>query len=98
MSLTDCEACRRLFEARLRLHQPTAPSDNLTYDGSFTYRYDAENRLISASGSGLTASYSYDAQGRRKSKTVNGTTTIFVTDAQQQGDPSPANVAVVQAD
>ena len=54
---------------------------NLAYDGSFSYGYDAENRLISATGSGLTATYAYDAQGRRKSKTVNGTTTIFVTDA-----------------
>src|SRR3984957_15381897 len=55
---------------------------NLTYDGTFTYGYDAENRLISASGAGNTASYAYDAQGRRKSKTVNGTTTILVQDPQ----------------
>jgi RHS repeat-associated protein len=55
---------------------------NLTYDGTFTYGYDAESRLISASGGGTTASYAYDAQGRRKSKTVNGTTTIFVQDPQ----------------
>jgi len=55
---------------------------NLTFDGTFTYGYDAENRLISASGAGNTASYAYDAQGRRKSKTVNGTTTIFVQDPQ----------------
>ncbi len=54
---------------------------NLTYDGTFTYGYDAENRLVSASGAGLSASYAYDAQGRRRSKTVNGTTTIYVTDA-----------------
>ena len=53
---------------------------DLTYDGTFTYGYDAESRLISASGAGNTASYAYDAQGRRKSKTVNGTTTIFVQD------------------
>ena len=55
---------------------------NLTFDGTFIYSYDAENRLISASGAGNTASYAYDAQGRRKSKTVNGTTTIFVQDPQ----------------
>jgi YD repeat-containing protein len=55
---------------------------NLTFDGTFTYGYDAENRLISASGAGNTAAYAYDAQGRRKSKTVNGTTTIFVQDPQ----------------
>jgi RHS repeat-associated protein len=55
---------------------------NLTFDGTFTYGYDAENRLISAVGAGNTASYAYDPQGRRKSKTVNGTTTIFVQDPQ----------------
>src|SRR5882672_5401006 len=54
---------------------------NLTSDGTFTLGYDAENRLISASGAGNTASYSYDAQGRRKTKTVNGATSVFVTDA-----------------
>ncbi len=41
---------------------------NLTYDGTFTYGYDAESRLISVSGTSLTASYAYDAQGRRKSE------------------------------
>ena len=54
---------------------------NLTSDGIFTLGYDAENRLISASGAGNTASYTFDAQGRRKTKTVNGATTVFVTDA-----------------
>ncbi len=44
---------------------------NLTYDGTFTYLYDAESRLISVKqGSTAVASYAYDAQGRRKSKTV----------------------------
>ncbi|CAN7548504.1 RHS repeat-associated core domain-containing protein [Bradyrhizobium sp. LjRoot220] len=55
-------------------------NSNLTSDGTFTLGYDTENRLISASGAGNTASYTYDAQGRRKTKTVNGTTTVFVTD------------------
>ncbi|WP_375784009.1 RHS repeat-associated core domain-containing protein [Bradyrhizobium sp. Pha-3] len=60
---------------------------NLTYDGSFTYCYDAENRLVAAINGGTCASptatvatYSYDAQGQRKSKTVSGSTTITVTD------------------
>ena len=44
----------------------------------------AENRLISASGAGNSASYSYDAQGRRKTKTVNGAKTVFVTDADNR--------------
>jgi RHS repeat-associated protein len=54
---------------------------NLTSDGTFTFGYDTENRLTSASGAGNTASYTFDAQGRRKTKTVNGMTTAFVTDA-----------------
>ena len=57
---------------------------NLTYDGTFTYGYDAESRLVSASGSGVSASYAYDAQGRRKSKTIGSTTTVFVTDADDR--------------
>jgi RHS repeat-associated protein len=57
---------------------------NLTSDGTFTFGYDAENRLTSANGAGNAASYAYDAQGRRKSKTVNGATTVFVTDANNR--------------
>jgi RHS repeat-associated protein len=50
---------------------------NLTFDGTFTYGYDTENRLISASQSGTSvATYAYDAQGNRKSKTLGSTTTI----------------------
>jgi RHS repeat-associated protein len=56
-------------------------NSNLTFDGTFTFGYDAENRLTSAVGAGNTASYAYDAQGRRKTKTVNGSTTVFITDA-----------------
>jgi RHS repeat-associated protein len=56
-------------------------NSNLTFDGTFTFGYDAENRLTSAVGAGNTAAYTYDAQGRRKTKTVNSTTTVFVTDA-----------------
>jgi YD repeat-containing protein len=64
---------------------------NLTFDGTFTYCYDAENRLTSALSAGtcaspatVVASYAYDAQGRRKSKTVGGTTTVYVTDADNR--------------
>jgi RHS repeat-associated protein len=57
---------------------------NLTFDGTFTFGYDAENRLTSASGAGNTASYTYNAQGRRKTKTVNGATTVYVTDADNR--------------
>jgi len=67
---------------------PVSPSydgnGNLTSDGTFTFGYDAENRLTSASGTGNSVSYAFDAQGRRKTRTVNGTTTVFVTDADNR--------------
>ncbi len=60
------------------------PNGNLTFDGTTTYTYDAENRLITATVSGLpTSVYAYDAFGRRISKTVNGTTTKFTYDGDQ---------------
>gem|GEM_PF-4128412 len=61
-----------------------SPYGSLTSDGTYTYGYDAENRLISASGAGNVAAYAFDAQDRRKSRTVNGTTTISVTDADNR--------------
>jgi RHS repeat-associated protein len=65
---------------------PTYDGDgNLTYDGTFTYLYDAESRLTSVKqGTTAVASYAYDAQGRRKSRTVGSTTTLFVTDADNR--------------
>jgi YD repeat-containing protein len=58
---------------------------DLTYDGTFTYAYDTENRLTTVSQGGSTvATYAYDAQDRRKTKTVGGTTTVFVTDADNR--------------
>jgi RHS repeat-associated protein len=54
---------------------------NLTFDGTFTYGYDAESRLTSVAQSGTPiATYAYDAQGRRKSKTVGATTTNYLLD------------------
>jgi len=55
---------------------------NLTFDGTFTYVYDAEGRLTAVTQGGATvASYAYDALGHRKSKTAGSTTTIYITDA-----------------
>jgi YD repeat-containing protein len=54
---------------------------NLTFDGTFTYGYDAESRLTSVAQSGTPiATYAYDAQGRRKSKPVGATTTNYLLD------------------
>jgi RHS repeat-associated protein len=57
---------------------------NLIGDGTYTFGYDPENRLTSASGAGNSSTYAFDAQGRRKSRTVNGTTTISATDADNR--------------
>lgn len=57
---------------------------NLISDGTFALAYDAENRLVSASGASNTAAYAYDAQGRCKLKAANGTKTIYFTDADNR--------------
>jgi YD repeat-containing protein len=63
---------------------------NLANDGTYSYCYDAENRLTRiVSGTcvaptGTIATYGFDAQGRRKTKTVGGTTTVLVTDADNR--------------
>ena len=54
---------------------------NLTFDGTNTYAYDVENRLLTVSQGGTTvATYAYDAQGRRKRRIAGGFTTLVVTD------------------
>jgi RHS repeat-associated protein len=57
---------------------------NLTSDGTYTYEYDEENRLRSATGAGNTITYDYDPLGRRRAKTVNGTMTRFLSDDQEE--------------
>ena len=57
---------------------------NLTGDGTWTFTYDAENRLKTASKSGSSVSYSYDGIGRRISKTVNSTTTDYLLDGNEE--------------
>jgi len=50
----------------------------LTGDGTWTFGYDNENNLVSASKSGTSASYLYDPLGRQAQKTVNSVKTRFV--------------------
>ena len=57
---------------------------NLTFDGTTTLGHDPENRLVSAAGSGNSATYAFDPRGRRKVRTVNGTTTVTVTGADNR--------------
>lgn len=46
---------------------------NLKQDGTWTYSYDGENRLMQMTKSGQTLTFAYDYLGRRIRKTVTGT-------------------------
>lgn len=52
---------------------------NMTGDGSHTYTYDAENRLVKVDG-GSTATYVYDAEGRRAEKTTSAGWRDYIRD------------------
>lgn len=56
---------------------------HLINDGTHTYQYDAEGRLISVDN-GTTASYVYDALGQRVEKDVGGTYSEYVFNIQGQ--------------
>ena len=47
-----------------------------TAGSSYTLTYDAESRLVSVSGGGITAAFVYNGDGNRVQSTV-GTTTAF---------------------
>ena len=64
---------------------------NVTDDGTHTYQWDAEGRLVSVDGvagqacqSTWTACYVYNGLGQRVQKTVSGTTTGFIYGASGQ--------------
>lgn len=58
---------------------------NLTYDGTFYKKYDAEGRLLTDSVSvSNKIQYQYDAFGRRIKKTVNGTAVNYVYAGRSQ--------------
>ena len=50
---------------------------NLTFDGTRTFTYDEENRLLTEAGP-VTAVLSYDPLGRLNQSQINGTTTNFL--------------------
>ncbi len=53
---------------------------NLLNDGTFTYAYDALNRLISVTGGGVNAQYKYDAFARRVEQQIGTETIQYVND------------------
>jgi RHS repeat-associated protein len=57
------------------------PNGNMTSDGSKTYTWDAENRLVEVKqGGNMLAAFAYDGEGRRYSTTTGGVTKTFVND------------------
>jgi RHS repeat-associated protein len=57
---------------------------NLTGDGTWTFVYDSENRLMTANATGTAAAYAYDPLGRRTKKTVNSASTFFLQDGDDE--------------
>lgn len=53
---------------------------NLTSSSGWTYSYDAQNRLISASNGTTAATFAYDSRNRRVQQTIDGETTFFYFD------------------
>jgi RHS repeat-associated protein len=58
-------------------------SGNLLNDGTHSYTYDAESRIVKVDG-GSTAAYVYDAEGRRVQKTTAAGTVNYVYDIAGQ--------------
>lgn len=67
---------------------------NMTSDGTHTYQYNYNNRLISVDN-GSTATYKYDALNRRIQKTVGTTTTNYYYCGDQVVEERDANNAVI---
>jgi len=53
---------------------------NLTGDGAWTYGYDLDDQLTSASATGVAAALKYDAAGRLRSTAINNITTELLYD------------------
>jgi RHS repeat-associated protein len=51
---------------------------NLTGDGTATYRYDAQNRLVGFTAGATVVSYAYDPEGRRASRTQGAATVNYL--------------------
>lgn len=56
---------------------------NLTSDGTNSYTYDAEDRLVAATTPRNAVCYQYDPFGRRIAKNVNGKVTKYLYDGDQ---------------
>src|SRR5688500_18527120 len=59
------------------------PNGNLISDGTRTYAYDSENRLVGATSGGVTASLVYDPLGRLFQISSGASTTQFLHDGDE---------------
>ncbi|MDB5480309.1 MAG: repeat protein [Caulobacteraceae bacterium] len=66
------------------------PFGNLTSDGTRTFTYDTENRLLTETGP-VTLALSYDPLGRLQQSVINGTTTQFLYDGDALVGEYPAS-------
>ena len=71
-SITDSQTVNPAYDA----------NGNTLNDGTHSYSYDYENKLVSVDG-GTTAAYKYDALGRRVSKILPGSTINYYYDGQR---------------
>lgn len=71
-----------IFQTSTPLRNPTYDLDgNMTFDGVFTYSYDAENRLVSIASNGMMfVTNQYDHKGRRVRKVTPNAETAFLYD------------------
>ena len=65
---------------------------NLENDGTNSYQYDQENRLIGIQNAQYTVTYKYDALGRRASRTLDGVETLHSYDVDNLIEESTAGV------
>ena len=67
---------------------------NLTHDGSISYTYDMENRLVATTG-GVASTFTYDPLGRLYQTVIAGTTRRFLYDGDALvGEYDGSNVLV----
>ncbi|WP_084545442.1 RHS repeat-associated core domain-containing protein [Cupriavidus malaysiensis] len=69
---------------------------NLTGDGTWTYAYDLDNRLRTATRAGTSATLDYDPEGRMIRTTINGTATTLLYNGQDLAAEYNAAGAVVR--
>src|SRR5208283_1932219 len=83
-SSSDTSACQFTFNANNKITNAGVTYDaagNVTDDGTYSYTYDAEGRVTTATASsGQVGAYDYDAFGHRTHESIGGTKYEFIFD------------------